>query len=394
MKIRTSVTVLLALAAAVAATVTAPAGADAQASEIVAPNDYADGAAWLCRPGRQDACAVDMTTTVVRADGSLSRETWSRDPNAPIDCFYVYPTVSSDRTPNSDMMPDEAELRVVEQQFARFGSVCRPYAPSYRQVTLAGLTPRFGAGRGRGEDLGLERGLAYDDVRDAFRSYLEDDNAGRGFVLIGHSQGSYILTRLIAEEIDGQSVQGRLVSAILLGATPYVAQGRDVGGSFRTVPLCRSAGQTGCVIAYSAFRSTAHPPENSLFGRPPEPGMSVACTNPAALGGGSGELHAYLSGSGNTIVGARPAAAWVAGGPAIETPFVSAPGLLSAECTTRELATFLEVTVQGDPSDPRVDNIGGDLTPQWGLHLVDMNVGMGNLVDILREQGAGWRGGR
>jgi len=85
---------------------------------------------------------------------------------------------------------------------------------------------------------------------------------------------------------------------------------------------------------------------------------------------------------------------WVEGGPAVETPFVSAPGLLSAECTTNELATFLEVTVQGNPSDPRVDNIGGDLTPQWGLHLVDMNVGMGNLVDIVREQAAGWRGGR
>ena len=385
MNIRWSLSALLALAAAV----TAPAGANAQtpATPSLAPNDYADGAAWLCRPGRQDACAVDMSTTVVSADGSLSAEPWSRDPNAPVDCFYVYPTVSTDSGANSDMTPDEAELRVVEQQFARFASVCRPYAPSYRQVTLAGLTGRMG----RGEELALDQGLAYDDVRDAFRHYLENDNAGRGFVIIGHSQGAFILTALMAQEIDGQPVQDRMVSAILLGAAPIVAQGQDVGGSFRSIPLCRSARQTGCLIAYSAYRSTAPPPENTLFGRAPESGLSVACTNPAALGGGSGELHAYLSGGGNTIVGVRPVADWVTGGPAVETPFVSVPGLLSARCTTNENAAFLEVTVQGDPSDPRVDDIGGDLTPQWGLHLIDANLGMGNLVDIVRVQAAGWR---
>jgi hypothetical protein len=33
-----------------------------------------------------------------------------------------------------------------------------------------------------------------------------------------------------------------------------------------------------------------------------------------------------------------------------------------------------------------VDDIVGDLTPQWGLHLVDMNIAMGNLVDIVGQQ--------
>ena len=40
------------------------------------PNDYADEKNWLCRPGRKgDACDVDLTTTVVAADGTLTRET-------------------------------------------------------------------------------------------------------------------------------------------------------------------------------------------------------------------------------------------------------------------------------------------------------------------------------
>src|SRR5215471_6973589 len=102
------------------------------------PNDYSDGKTWLCRPDRQDACIVDLATTVITGDGKLTRETWTGDPNAPIDCFYVYPTVSTDQTPNSDMNPDPAELNVVKQQFARFASKCRVYAPVYRQITLVG----------------------------------------------------------------------------------------------------------------------------------------------------------------------------------------------------------------------------------------------------------------
>ena len=37
-------------------------------SAAVAPNDYSRDASWLCRPGRQDACAVDLTTTIVHAN--------------------------------------------------------------------------------------------------------------------------------------------------------------------------------------------------------------------------------------------------------------------------------------------------------------------------------------
>jgi len=347
-----------------------------------APVNYADDASWLCRPGRQDGCAVDLATTVVRTDGTLSHESWNADPAASIDCFYVYPTVSTDRELNSDMQPDAAELRVVHQQFARFGSVCRAYAPMYRQITLAGLQERRGS---------LEEGLAYDDVLAAFRSYLAADSDGRGFVLVGHSQGSRILTRLLAEEIDGKPLEDRLVSAMLLGSTFTVAEGSDVGGSLRSVPLCRSSSQTGCVVTFASFRSTVPPAENTLFGRTTAPGLRAACTDPTALAGTNGQLHAYLSADGTTIVGPRRFEPWVASGTAPVTPFVSVPGLLTARCATNEHATYLEVTVHGDPSDPRADDIGGDLSPQWGLHLVDVNVAMGNLLEIARRQSAAWR---
>jgi hypothetical protein len=360
------------------------------AAEAPKPNDYSDLNAWLCRPGRKDdACAVDHTATIVAADGKLTRETWSADPNAAIDCFYVYPTISTDQTPTADMNADPAELNVIRQQFARFASKCRPYAPLYRQVTLVGLRRMLSAGGG---GAALDHGVQYDDVKDAWNYYLKNDNKGRGVALVAHSQGSFILNRLIREEIDGKPIQSQLVSAILLGTTISVPKGKDVGGSFQHVPLCHAATQTGCLITYASFRSTVPPPANTLFGKVPEAEMVAACTNPAALAGGSGELHAYFDTKGRTITSAPAPKPWVVPEQPIDTPWVSVPGLLTAQCATNENATYLQVTVHGDPSDPRADDITGDIgaganvAANWGLHLIDVNLAMGNLVDIVGQQ--------
>jgi pimeloyl-ACP methyl ester carboxylesterase len=359
-----------------------------------AANDYADGKSWLCRPGRTDACRVDLTTTIVAANGTLTRETWSGRPDAPIDCFYVYPTVSTDPTDNSDMTADAAELNVVRTQFARFGSACRLYAPLYRQVTLAGLQKTLATGATGATDRSpLTAGIAYDDVAAAWKYYLEHDNQGRGVVLIGHSQGSFVLAELIRREIDGKPVQSRLVSALLLGATIGVPKGKDVGGMFQHVPLCHAATQTGCLITYASFRSTVPPPSNTLFGRVTDPNQVAACTNPAALAGGSGELRAYLSATGTMVVGRSPLKPWVTPEKPIDTPWVSVPGLLTAECRANDNASgYLEITVHGNAADPRVDDIAGDLgvgtavLANWGLHLIDVDLAIGNLVDIVDRQ--------
>jgi len=350
----------------------------------VAPNDYAKDENWLCRPGRQDACAADQTATVIQADGATGVEAFKADPNAPIDCFYVYPTVSSDPGGNSDMTPDLPEKAVADQQFARFGSVCKLYAPSYRQVTIAALRKVMAgqASPGDGE-------LAYADVLAAWKAYLARDNHGRGVVLVGHSQGSRILLRLIKEEIDGKPVQKQLVSALILGMNTPVDPVKDAYGS---LPRCRKAGQTGCVISYVSFRADSPPPATSnFFGKVAEPGMKAACVNPAALAGGSATLRSYFSD--RTIMGTamRPATVW-AQGVTVSTPFVELPGLVSAECVSNGGFDYLAVTVHPDKADPRADNIPGDLLvlgqplKDWGLHLVDVNLTMGDLVAVVGEQ--------
>jgi hypothetical protein len=351
-------------------------------------NDYSKDENWLCRPGRQDACAVDLTTTVISASGEFTRENWSADPNAPIDCFYVYPTISNDPGGNSDMIPGPEEKGVVRVQFARFASKCRPYAPVYRQVTLAGLRSAL-----RGEPIPIDRELPYNDVLNAWKYYLEHDNKGRGVVLIGHSQGASVLAELVKNEIDGKPVEARLVSALLMGMNLAVPKGKDVGGEFSHTPLCHTATQTGCAITYVTFRATAPPPPNTHFGKVPGENMAAACTNPVALAGGSGQLHAYLATRGGFLTGAEaPPAPWVTPAKPIDTPFVTLPGMLTGECVSNDSGSYLAVSVHGDPSGQRVNDIpgdivvGGEIIRAWGLHLVDVQVAIGNLIDIVGQE--------
>ena len=377
--------------AACAALLGAPAFAQSSAPESAPPpaaNDYSKAETWLCRPGRQDACAVDLTTTVIAADGKLTKEPFKANANAPIDCFYVYPTVSNDPTPNSDMNAGPEEKNVVRAQFARFGSQCKLYAPLYRQITLKALRAATAGGGGFPSD----RKLGYNDVLAAWNYYLQNDNKGRGVVLIGHSQGSGMLTQLIKNEIDGKPIQSKVISALLLGTNVAVPKGKDVGGSFQNMPLCRSASQLGCVISYVTFRSDVPPPANSRFGRVPTEGMQAACVNPAALKGGKAEMHAYLStGSNGVSTAAAQPKPWATGA-TIESPFVSLPGLLTGECVSNDTGSYLAITTNANAADPRTDEIpgdvvaGGNVMKEWGLHLIDAHVAMGNLVDVVAQQ--------
>jgi hypothetical protein len=263
----------------------------------------------------------------------------------------------------------------------------------YRQITLRGLQSALAT---NADPLALfSKGTQYDDVRDAWQYYLKNDNQGRGVVLIGHSQGAFILQALIANEIDGKPVQKQLVGAYILGATFLTPKGKDIGGQFKQIPLCKKPGQVGCVVNYSAFRSTIPPPGNTLFGHSNDAAMTGNCTNPVTLGDGSAPLHAYMSGAGRLIAMGGAAPKWVAD-KTVDTPFVSVPGLLTAQCKTNEFATYLEITVHGDPADPRVDDITGDLggakpLANWGLHLIDVNLAMGNLVDNVGAQAKAYR---
>jgi len=388
--IRAAFTLVLCAGAANAQTETAR-------EPAAAPPDYRLDANWLCRPDREDACAQDLTTTVIAADGAMTRETFTPNPNSAIDCFYVYPTVSLDQTGNSDLNPGPEERLVALVQLARFRAECRTFAPMYRQGTLASLRARMNGVDGPSGD----RALAYSDVLAAWRHYLAHDNQGRGVVLISHSQGTVVLDQLIKEEIDGKPIQAQLVSAILLGANVVVPNGADTGGTFQSVPGCRSDNQTGCVISFVTFRADAPPPADGIFGIAMDPlspriypDSHALCTNPANLEGGLTPLRSYFQ----TDLGpwTPPGFAWAANQQEIDTPFVSLPGLLSGECVSTGRHTYLAIHIHAGENDVRTHDIPGDvivqgrLFPDWGLHRVDVHLAIGDLVELVGRQSAAY----
>jgi hypothetical protein len=67
------------------------------------------------------------------------------------------------------------------------------------------------------------------------------------------------------------------------------------------------------------------------------------------------------------------------------------PGLVHGACTSEGGASYLAISVDADPTDPRADDIGGDLLPGWGLHLVDVELGGLDLVALAGAQIEAWR---
>ncbi len=375
MRIRISMALLVLLALILASCGSSPAKSSSPSLPHASPsttlstqtNSPAEGETitgepvWLCQPGATpDPCTANLEAESVTASGTTSQVKAGPAGNSPFDCFYVYPTVSTESGDNANLTVQPAEISAAEQQASRFSSVCRVWAPMYRQVTVAGL---FTAGVS-----GLD--VAYQSLLADWSYYLSHDNDGRPIIFIGHSQGAAMLIRLLSGQVDDNpALLKRVVVAILAGGNLQVPTGSVVGATFKHIPLCTSLKVPGCAIAYSTFGS--QPPPDSLFGRPgsgvslmslqtTSTGQQVACVNPADVGGTSGLLSPYFRGSG-------------------AVPWVTYPDLYTAECKTAGGATWLQVTPTGIPGDTR-PLVKASLGPTWGYHLDDVNLALGNLV--------------
>jgi hypothetical protein len=343
------------------------------------------GTVWLCRPGLpDDPCTSNLGTTIVTRNG-VTRVEHARPARDPaVDCFYVYPTISGQPTVNANLSAGLRERIVALAEASRFSQVCRVYAPVYRQITLSALRHPSRITR-------ADAVLAYDSVRSAFRDYLAHYNHGRGIVFIGHSQGATILIRLLQREVDrSPSTRRRLVSGLLLGGNVTVRKHRRTGGDFDHIPACASNHQTGCVVAYSSF--TGKPPSNSQFGRTssdagvrllapthPSPDLRIMCVNPGAPAGGAARLVPYLPSLALRFLPRRQRLK-------VKTPWVSFSGQYSARCESSGDATWLQVTHVGgrDRLPPLAES--GDAA--IGLHVLDVNIALGNLVRLVRDQAA------
>ena len=388
-------TLLLLAACATHTTSTTPPAAPAKPAAPSIPSttpapttstvDYNKPDTWLCRPGRNDVCALPLSVTTITADGQRTKgPAIVANANAPIDCFYVYPTVSNDPGGNSDMNAGPEEQSVTFAQFSPLRTQCRMFAPLYRQITLAALRSRF-----TGTPMKADAGMAYGDVVAAWNHYLAHDNKGRGVVLIGHSQGARMITELVAREVEGKPVQKQIVSVIPIGSNLMVPKGQDVGGNFKSTPLCRSASQTGCAISWVSFRANTPPPSGSLFGRPVG-NDEVACNHPAALAGGATQSKVWFSKRSDVSAATGPGTAkWQALVASVDTPFFHLPGFVTTQCVNNANGSYL--AAKATP-DNRADDFGGDVVAggnvidTWGLHLIDVSLGIGDLIDVVGQQ--------
>ena len=236
-----------------------------------------------------------------------------------------------------------------------------------------------------------------------WKYYLAHYNHGRGVVFIGHSQGSAMLIDLLKSQIDPDPImRSRMVSAILLGGNVTVADGQTLNGTFQHIPICTDVGRPGCVIAYSSFAQA--PPANSVFGRVSSPinalsgenptgQLHVACVNPVA--GTTGPAGTTTTGTPGTLTPYFPTSSFPdPGGTSsrrgtqtspITTPWVTYPRLYQAQCMSEGGATWLQVNDVAGPNDNR-PVVQQTLGPAWGLHLVDVNIALGNLVTDLQRQ--------
>lgn len=424
-----------------AAAAPAPAAEPLSATES-ATSPLAD-TVWLCHPGtpanpcNQDAAGsaqrgavgaeftaqylgsgLDVTLDAINVTGTATHESYPR-PDAPaVDCFYVYPTV--DLAPNPLLQigslppqPQDAHLAVALTQVGRFAATCRLFVPVYRQAPLLSLVGGVLTGTATDYTTGAM------DIAGAWADYWENDNIDsvtgqrRGVILLGHSQGTANLVTLLQHEFGmGSAPRAQLVAAYLLGGDVQVADGTGSAdhATIPGMPVCaRSSASapmpTGCLVGYSSYAMApgVAPDAAAEFGRSVDPGHRILCVNPAALIAGvapgtTTPLDVYLPTNRlleGTIMLPNGHLSLVLSGFALENRpagFVHREATLTGQCR-------VQADSAGTASWLQVDGGGslfpaGSSTSALGLHVVDYNVALGDLVELAGLQSAQWTADR
>ena len=188
-------------------------------------------------------------------------------PRKTVDVFYVYPTVFSD--PGQPLMPwDDPGLRqktenIARQQTGIMADFCNVYAPYCRQLEFRRI--REALYKGESQPAGMEPGI--EDLRNAFRYYLEHENGGRPFILLGHSQGAMALYEMLKRDFADASYSRRMVAAYLIG-TPLPKKDEE---QYSHLHFARCEQDTGVIIGYNTEAPNA---EDSFFTAPGNYGIN------------------------------------------------------------------------------------------------------------------------
>lgn len=248
--------------------------AEFQAQPPLAPNVYDDPAMWLARPGlgaRDFSRWLPQGYTDPERNAGLPAERAAA-------VFFVHPTsyLANDKWngPLDDRESRERAGLFVKAMASPFNRSIDLWAPRYRQAA-------FGAFLTDAPEATRALDLAYGDVLQAFDYFLETVDKNRPIVLAGHSQGAYLLTRLLRERVAGKPLARRIVAAYAIGWP--VSPKRDLPAM--GLPACAAPAQTGCLVSWLSFAEPADTgmvlkayARHHLLGEAP---VSAAASNPA-----------------------------------------------------------------------------------------------------------------
>ncbi len=190
--------------------------------------------------------------------GLTISELWKKDlyvhtqEGATTDLFYVCSTETSDWINEQGDTVHFADMNKPEHRAALFTEIhgvhelvcpenCNFYAPYYNQATREGLLCDTTLFRSRCAQ-------ASEEVIQAFDKYMELNNQGRPFVLMGYSQGGYAVVELIKHLTAEQA--SRMVAAYVIG---YQVTESDL--QHPNIRAAKSATDTGVTICYNSVAS-------------------------------------------------------------------------------------------------------------------------------------------
>ncbi|MGI9262840.1 MAG: DUF3089 domain-containing protein [Woeseiaceae bacterium] len=167
--------------------------------------------------------------------------------------FFLHPTTYGGREHWVQPMDDVDAIRgtdrgTISGQASVFNACCRVYAPRFRQSNIMGYQQE-----GVVEQIFT---IGFEDVREAFRHFIDEIGPDEPIILGSHSQGTFQLVRLIEEEVDGTPLMDRLVAAYAIG---HSLPGALVDESYEDLELCSTPTQTGCFISWDAHEGDKSP---------------------------------------------------------------------------------------------------------------------------------------